>query len=141
MRRLTMALMMLALAAPVFAGFQGEEVDDGLHFVWYERGRWTAGSVLDTARKARRKLERLANDYCLAEGHSHMRFVSFGEISRDEELRRIWELANGDASADSYEISDGRAYLGLVAKTHKTARLLRLGDTPDEGWTACVSDR
>ena len=141
MKRLTMTLMILALAAPAFAGFQGEEVDEGLHFVSYERGRWTAGSVLDTASKARRKIERLANDYCLAEGYSYMRFVSFGEISRDEELRQVWELANGDMSADSYEISDGRAYLGMVAKTHKTVRLMRLSEVAEEGWTACVSQR
>ncbi len=141
MKRITLALLLVAFAAPAFAGFQAEQIDDGLYFVWYERGRWTAGSVLDTARKARRKLERLSHGFCLAQGYNYMRFVTLGEISRDEELQRAWKLAIGDESADSYEISDGEGFLGLVSKTHKSARLLKLSEEYQEGWTRCATQR
>ena len=140
MKRIIVTLLVTALAVPAYGGFQSEVVDDGLYFVWYERGRWTAGSALDTARKARRKLERKSHDLCLAEGYEYLRFLTFGEISRDENLRLAWELAAGDESADSYEITDGSGYFGIVAKTHKSLRFLAVSKSYQEGFVRCVPD-
>ena len=139
MKRITIAILLAALSVPAYAGFQGEQIDEGLYFVWYERGRWTAGTVLDTARKARRKLDRKSNNFCLEQGYDYKRFLTLGEISRDDDLLRVWQLAAGDESADSYQIADSQGNpLSLVSKTHKSMRLLALSGSPEAGFERCI---
>jgi len=136
MKRITILVAMIGLVAPLSAGLLVEEIDQDIFFVSYERGRWTSATILDTAAKARRKVEKLSHRYCLAEGYSYLRFPTLGEISRDETLRAAWELGAGDEASDSFLISGDDPY--LPNKAHKTRRILLLAHTPDESFQACV---
>ena len=126
----------LGLVMPSSAGLLVEEIDRDIFFVSYERGRWTSATVLDTASKARRKIEKLSHRYCLEEGYLYLRFPTLGEISRDENLRAAWELGAGDEASDSFLISGGEIY--LVNKAHKTRRILILANAPGDGFEACT---
>jgi hypothetical protein len=136
MNRTALALVLAFFVAPAYAGFMAQEVDEGIYFVSYERGRWTSSTVLDTARKARRKIDKASHRFCLEEGYSYLRFPTLGQISRDESLKSVWEIAVGDEAADSFEVSGGDH--GLVSKAHKVHRLLLLSTEEMEGFEACV---
>ncbi len=127
--------VMLCLTAPTYAGFMAEKIDDGLYLVSYERGRLTAGSILDTAKKAQRKLVKKSHEFCLAEHYSYMRFASPAEIGRDDTLQAAWEIFVGDEAADSFQTSGGDLD---YAKTHKTRRILILSNTEMDGFERCT---
>lgn len=129
-------LVLVCLVAPAYAGFMAEKIEDDVYFVSYERGRWTSGSVLDTARKAQRKLEKASHRLCLEQGFTFMRILTMAEIAEDEKLRSAWELWVGDEPADSFQISGGDE--SLVSKAHKSRRVLVLSREGMEGFRACA---
>jgi hypothetical protein len=135
MKRAVLFLLLVCLVAPAYAGFRAEKIEEGVYFVSYERGRWTTGTVLDTAAKAVRKLNKKSHQLCLGEGYSYMRFATLGEIAEDEVLSGAWDVAVGDQPADAFQSSGGDD--GLPAKVHKSSRILFLSDTPVEGFELC----
>lgn len=135
MKRSVFFLLMVCLVAPAYAGFRAEKIEEGVYFVSYERGRWTTGTVLDTASKAVRKLQKKSHGLCLDEGYSYMRFATLVEIAEDEALSGVWDVAVGDQPADSFQSSGGDH--GLPAKVHKSSRILFLSDSPAEGFEPC----
>lgn len=135
MKKILFALGLAAIVVPAHAGLLVEEIDTDTFFVSYERGRWTSATVLDTAAKARRKLEKLSHRYCLEQGYGYVRFLALGEISRDETLRAVWEMAAGDEPSDSHQISGGDPY--LVNKAHKARRIVRFSVGSAEGFEVC----
>ena len=134
MKKILCVLALVAIVTPAHAGLLVEEIDIDTFFVSYERGRWTSATVLDTAAKARRKLEKLSHRYCLDQGYGFVRFLTLGEISRDETLRAVWEMAAGDEASDSHQVSGGDPY--LVNKAHKSRRIVRFSVDPSEGFDA-----
>lgn len=138
LRKSAAALVLFCLVAPAYAGFTAEKVTHDIYFVSYERGRWTAGTLLDTAKKARRKLERASDRLCVEQGFSFMRILTPAEVAWDEDLRVAWELWAGDEPADSFQTSGGDD--GLPSKTHKSRRVLLFSHEPEEGFRACVGD-
>ena len=137
MKRVAVTVMILCLVSPAWAGLTTDEIDEGVYLVSYERGRWTSATILDTAQKARRKVEKLSHRFCLEEGYAYLRFPTLGEISRDENLRAVWEFAAGDEPADDFEISGGDR--GIVSKAHKVRRILILSELEEAGFDRCVN--
>jgi hypothetical protein len=135
-RKSAAVLMFACLVAPAHAGFTAEKLEDDVYFVSYERGRWTSGTVFDTARKAQRKLEKGCNRLCIEQDFRFMRILTTAEIAEDEDLRSAWELWVGDEAADTFQISGGDD--GLVSKAHKSRRVLVLSRERMEGFRACV---
>ena len=135
MKRITVLVALVGLVTPLSAGLLVEEIDRDIYFVSYERGRWTSATVLDTASKARRKVEKLSHRFCLEEGYSYLKFPTLGEISRDESLRAAWELAAGDEASDSFMVTGDDPF--LISKAHKARRILMLSSTSGEGFEAC----
>jgi hypothetical protein len=135
MKKIWLTIAIFGLVAPLRAGILVEEIDQDTFFVSYERGRWTSATVLDTASKARRKLEKLSHRYCLEEGYSQVRFLTLGEISRDENLRAVWEMAAGDEASDSHQITGDDPF--LISKAHKSRRIVRFSVEPREGFEVC----
>jgi len=136
-RKGTAVLFLVCLVAPALAGFNAEKLEDDVYFVSYERGRWTSGSVLDTAKKAQRKLEKASHRLCLEQGFTFMRILTTAEIAENDKLRIAWELWVGDEPADSFQVSGGDD--SLVSKTHKSRRVLVLSREMTEGFRACVT--
>ncbi|MEJ2086162.1 MAG: hypothetical protein P8Y44_10860 [Acidobacteriota bacterium] len=135
MKRFLVLIALLVAVAPAHAGLLVEEIGDDTFFVSYERGRWTSATILDTAAKARRKLEKLSHRYCLEEGYGYVRFLSLAEISRDEDLRAVWEMAAGDEASDSYQIAGDDPL--FINKAHKTRRIVRFSTEPKERFEVC----
>jgi len=135
MKRAALFVLLVFLVVPTYAGFRADKIEDGTYFVSYERGRWTSGTILDTAAKAVRKLDRKSHEFCLSEGYSYMRFATLAEIAADESLAGIWSVAVGDEPADVFQISGGDE--GLPAKVHKSSRILFLSSAPEEGFEPC----
>ncbi|MGB5162651.1 MAG: hypothetical protein WBP10_05860 [Thermoanaerobaculia bacterium] len=135
-RTLTLLFSLTILATIADAAFLSEEVDEGIYFVSYERGKMTRGGVLDTSKKARRKLENRSHEFCLEEGFKYLKFPTIGEISRDENLRMIWSIAAGDDSKDSSSMS-GDLWSGTTS-THKSRDLLLLAHEEQDGFEKCV---
>lgn len=130
-------LALVCLVAPAYAGFIAERIEEDVYFVSYERGRWTSGTVLDTVKKAQRKLEKGSHRLCLERGFSFMRILTTAEIAKDDELRAAWELWVGDEPADMFQISGGDE--SLVSKAHKSRRVLVLSREMQDGFSECVS--
>lgn len=131
------AVAVLCLATPAHAGFMADKIDQGVYLVSYERGRWTSGSVLDTARKAQRKLLRKSQEFCQREGYAFMRFPTLAEIGQDGELLPAWKVFAGDEAADSFQTSGG-SWGDSYSKTHKSRRILILSLDPAAGFEPCV---
>jgi len=136
-RKAAFVLALVCLVTPAHAGFAAEKIQDDVYFVSYERGRWTSGSVLDTARKAQRKLEKGCHRLCLEQGYGFMRILTTVEIAEDEGLRAAWELWVGDEPADASQISGGDD--SLVSKAHKSRRVLVLSREMQDGFRACAT--
>ena len=131
------AVAALCLATPAHAGFMAEKIDQGVYLVSYERGRWTSGSVLDTARKAQRKLFRKSQEFCRQEGYAFMRLPTLAEIGEDQELRTAWQVFAGDEAADSFQTSGG-SWGDSYSKTHKSRRVLLLSTDGLAGFEPCL---
>lgn len=119
------------------ADFQAELVDEGIYFVEYARGRMTAGGLLDTEKNADRKVESGAHALCLAAGYAFLKFPTLGEISRDENLKSVWELATGGEGMRSKQTS-GNMWSGSV-QVHQSRRLVLLADEEAEGYKRCLA--
>lgn len=135
MRWIIVLLAIVGFVAPLSAGILMEEIDQDTYFVSYERGRWTSATVLDTASKARRKLEKLSHRWCLEQGYGFVRFLTLGEISRDENLRAVWEMAAGDEASDSHEIAGDDPW--LISKAHKSRRIVMFATEARDGYEVC----
>ncbi len=133
----TFLALFALLAVPVLAAFLAEKIDEGIYFVSYERGKLTSGGMLDTAKKARKKITKRSHKFCLEEGYKYLKFPTLGEIVKDEELRAVWQIAAGDEELDSSETS-GNVWQGTV-RTHKARRLLLLSKEPQEGYEKCLA--
>ena len=135
-RTLTILVFFVLTATIASAAFLAEKVDEDIYFVSYERGKMTRGGLLDTSKKARRKLEGRSHEFCLEEGYKYLKFPTLGEIARDEILRTVWSLAAGDESKDSSSMS-GDVWSGTTT-THKSRDLLLLSHEEQEGFVMCV---
>lgn len=139
--RIIWIALLLFVVAPggVLAAFTSEKVledeERAVFFVSYQRGKATRGGLLDTEKKARRKLEKRSEELCAERGYSYMKFPSLAEIALDEELRAIWDVAVGDQEKNSTATS-GNMWSGTVT-AHKSRDLLLLSRKPHSGWLRC----
>ncbi len=120
------------------ADFQVELVDRGIYFVEYTRGRMTAGGLLDTEKNADKKVESGAHALCLAAGYAFLKFPTLGEISRDENLKSVWELATGGGDGMRSKQTSGNMWSGTV-QVHQSRRLVLLADEAAEGYRPCLA--
>lgn len=136
---LILSTLMLTLVgvAPALAGFLAEPVDDGVYYVSYQRGQMLRGSILfDREKKVQKRLVKKSHEFCLTEGYAYLRFLTLGEIAKDDYLRTVWELGAGDSSQNTSQVEATEFSLNHV---HKTRKLLLLSQTPEPGFQACMS--
>ena len=131
----TVLFAALLFAAPAYAGFLAEKIDDGIYFVSYQRGQVLRGELLfDTEKRVVKRIEKKSHRFCLDEGYGYLKFPTLAEIAKDETLRAVWQIAAGDESQNT---SDTEGDLFGLSHTHKSRRILLLSRVPEEEFAAC----
>ena len=120
----------------MLAAFHAEEVLPDTYFVWFERGRMLQGCLLDSGKKADKRLFVEVHDFCRDKGYTHLKLPTLGEIALDDTLSKIWNMSAGDEGQHTTS-QVGGGYYG-TSRHHKTQKFLLLSKEPVDGYVECL---
>ena len=123
-----------ALAKDPDKGFNADLIKDDYFLVSFEKSGVTRGGVLDSPKKARKKLELNIGRFCKQEGYSYFRILGIAEVGRDEDLK--WAVENSGGVGMRTE-KKGNLWTG-VAQRNRAQQVVLLSSEAGERLERCV---